>query len=133
MKYYKVVRKFDKDVYVSAIINQKEFRIQYKIGEWTKKIEGTGGIFVFNALDSALQFRRDNDIWGVIFECQVKNPRKLKIRYPTKWNLFEFWDEFYKLRSKHKGVNKIQEILPSVYACSSDTYIANEIKLVKRV
>ncbi len=79
-QYYKVVyvNKFNKTIY-SALVNDFDFQVNYKIGEWTyPKITGTK-LFVFDNKKEAIDFVRGMP-WRAtsgqrcIYRVEVKNP-----------------------------------------------------------
>jgi hypothetical protein len=125
-KYYKVVRLNGNKTFISARASQwgggvsQEFAVQYRIGEFAKpKVAGTK-LFVFDDLDEAQSFADSSD---VIFECEVKNPRKAKYGSFTYRDVALFW----KVRQSRKSTKEIQMILPD------HTIFCDAVMLTKEV
>lgn len=127
MKYYKVVRKRDKELLSAVVFNN--FCINYELNNWVDKKPNTGGIFVFNSLEKAISFA-NSILWAEVYECKVKNPRPLiKRAYLESWHIESFWSVFFQQKKSKKKIDWSF----THNSTPSGTYIVNSVKLVKKV
>jgi len=84
--YYKVV-----DNSKRSIVSHN-YCVQYKLNEWAypHKDLKDSKLFVFDSYENALNFRNDMG-YGEIYECEVKNPKKVKFVAGLS-SLYSFWE-----------------------------------------
>ena len=110
--YYKVVTK---DLRSAVVIS---YGIQYAIGKWVKS--NIGKIFIFRDLDYAKRFKNmycSNP--GEIWECKVKNVKGIRLKADAIRDIEAFWAGTLKRVFKGRAIK--------------GSYVADEIKLIKRV
>lgn len=135
MKYYKVVREDNGKLF--SVVISGAFQIEYQPNIWINKKPSTGGIFIFNSLDEAKRFARSFTSKVYVYECLVRNPRPLKYRayHSSSYGIIsDFWKIVDAFRQKRQKIDwNIVAKNSGYYSCPSGTYIANSIKLIKRV
>jgi len=133
-KFYKVT-----DSLLRSADNQcNEFYVQYIMNEWVKPVLKYSKLFVFNNLKSAITFASFCEtffpknlsaklFYGYkemrIFECEVKNPRKLLVICNATHLFKEFW-----ISRHHK-----QKMPATRIPAPKNTYQVDEIKLVQEI
>ena len=126
MKYYKVVcMRYDEKVSVGSSIHGQCLR--YNIDYWTTPKIKHSKLFVFNNINSAKTFA--NTYLGVgltyVYECEVKNPQKLKVIVsPFTHRLEDVWKLW---KNKKKYSHLLSWELPK------GTVHVDAVKLIKRV
>jgi len=123
MSYYKVL-KHGKSVLMDLPISLK---VEYKLNEWVKPKLENSPLFVFSSLQQA-HFHYDQMCADSIYECEVKNPRTIKIiaailDYYALNNVVRFWKD----RKRKKGCKV------SSWPAPKGTIICDEVKLTKKV
>jgi hypothetical protein len=95
------------------------YQVKYALNKWVKGKNNTP-LFVFDNLKAAKDFSFNNEL---IYECVVKNPRKIRIiSFLAEWHyLADFW-KAKKNRKKCLG----RPAMPH-------TIICDEVKLIKKV
>lgn len=135
-KYYKIVKNINGKLFSAVIYN--DYQIEYQQNVWIDKKPKTGGIFIFNDITSAKRFAEGFMSSTIrIYECKVRNPRKLKVRashhYYTGY-ITDFWDMVFAFKEKRQKIDWwTVHKTTGYYTCPEGTYIANSIKLVKDV
>lgn len=94
---FKVVYKWDDDLFQSFAIDDSAYCLSYEIGKVTKTVAGSLGIFCFETVDDAAAFRDINC-------CEIKDQkiieleaiggmRNLPRQIPSPFFVYEFYDE----------------------------------------
>jgi hypothetical protein len=125
-KYYKIV-----DGNLKSITGRRSFdTVQYKIGQWVQPIVSGSDLFIFSDLGDA---KKASLKWpgSIIFECEVKNPRKKGIYF---WNL-PGKDILTKVCKLRKNKKKFRHLTQLIYwgLIPNGTMFCSEVKLIKRV
>jgi hypothetical protein len=129
-KYYKVCTSNSDGRYTSAVQNSdfpETYRTEYKIGEFVGPTVAGTRLFVFNNLESARAFRKSfsSGVRHEIFECEVKNPVRIK-KIPAVIDVLNYW----KRRKLHR---KIRDYIIFQWNAPSNSYTASEVKLIRIV
>jgi len=114
-KFYKVV---SKDLGSSNTCNDK-FRIQYVINKWIKPKLKHSKLFVFCDLRTARCYRIGEER---IFECEVKDPARIKYACYTE----KAFEKFWKSVKQHKKRPCSTIIYPG-------TYTTSKVKLIREI
>lgn len=128
--YYKVVKpSLYNDAYQSARIHcgHPELRTIYRVGEWaTSPFEGSK-LFVFDNLQSAIQFRIDYSTVSVedIFECECKGISK--VGFFQRCLSIKALKQSIKLRKQKKKWTCDNPFIPN------GTAFADSVKLLRKV
>lgn len=110
-----------------SISGVSEFEVRYEIGKWSKPLPNTGGLYVFETLEDAQNFQFGSSIW----ECVVKNPRKVKYigdvmgcNYSS-YTISHFW-EFVLKKKRVSDTNYCTE-------APNGTILCDAVKITKRI
>lgn len=110
---------------INGIIN-----ISYKEHEWMRPVKGTDGLFAFDNLDDALNFK-NKYLHAVLYTCDVTFPRKIKIILNPaadhdldEDNIMCFWR---KRRNKQKIDSSI------TFHAPKGTVLCDAIKLLQKI
>lgn len=125
--WYKVVDKRNGGRYSACRSDNfpEEYRVAYKLNEWVgPNIKGTR-LFCFKNLEDAKRFK--NTIFSpkswTIYECDVKNPAKVKYVASPK-----FIKNFWKFKKLKRSILDFVSI-----SCPDNTYSCSSIKLLRKV
>ena len=95
-----------------------EYGVTYIKGHWVKPLVKNSSLFVFDTFKSAQNFTKESK-WRncAIFECQVKNPKKIKRFCLSIWQMWTFWN----LRQQKKSVLNVRtaEVIKGTVICSA--------------
>jgi hypothetical protein len=141
MKFYKAVRIQDNKK-VSLVVGKTEdsyqenldaYEIEYKPNEWIHPVSGTGGIYIFSDLDSAIYRAKIEAGCFEIWECEVVDPIEFKC-FAGSFDL-ETFVNFWNTYERSKVENKPLTFLLNYNFCHAppNTYLAALIRLTKLV
>lgn len=131
-RYFKVVQNINGQYYSSNIMKNSDFflnpkySLEYKIGEWTKPVNGR--LFVFDNLHKARYFAFGG---RKIFECQVIGVCK-DTYYGVDYKYAQdFWTRFNNFLQRKQRPK--EEIYENLYRFSTPSILVKKVKLIKQV
>lgn len=120
-KFVKVVR--NEGVLRSATTFNEDYSLEYKPNEWTKPVEGTGGVFIFENIEAARSYFGNGDGIYEYWYCKANNPRPLHLM--CSYYLSAYFRDFW--QGKYVANFDLNDIPPD------GTFIADEIMITERV
>jgi hypothetical protein len=111
VKYYKVVRKFG-DIYQSSCYGST---VTYEIGKTTLPIYPNSKLFVFDDLENAKRFIKDQyNIYDIkegyisLFEADITNPINIPYMSRIPDSDYQFWGIFSKINNDSKELKNFR-------------------------
>lgn len=110
-------------------VGYKDFMLEYKLNNWVyPKLNGSR-LYAFNDIKYASDFIskiREHDVTCRLFECEVKNPKKIK-QIPSMFhNIKKYWNNRRKHKKNKIGMNNNPYISNGTVSCDA-------IKLTKEI
>jgi len=104
-----------------------DFTLNYSLNEWVYPVRGTDGLFVFDTLENAINFR-----YGTyIYKCEILNPRKIKMIVDVPNTRLENIDkailDFWHMRKKKQKYDVCSTYVPK------GTLLCDGVKLLEQV